>query len=92
MNYVPKDVGCVSAQERDAGAVEGIICGKVLGGFGWVCWLGWWQSACNDASLTVVLDAWLTPRVGAGAACPTVEGLRYAVGFISASGVIVVGH
>ena len=92
VNDVPKDVCCVSAQERDAGAVEGIICGKVLGGFGWVCWLGWWQSACDDASLIVVLDAWVAPRVRARAACPIVQGPRYAVRFVSASSGVVVGH
>ena len=92
MDDVPNDVCCVSAQERDSGAVEGIVCGKVLGGFGWVCRLGWWQPARNDASLVVVLDAWVATRVGARAACSIVESLCYAVGFVSASGGVVVRH
>ena len=61
---VSVNVGCVCSQERDACPVERVVRCVVLGSFGWVRWLGWRQSACDDASLIVVLNARITIGLG----------------------------
>ena len=89
---VPVNVCCVCSQERDACSVKRVVRCVVLGIFGWVRWLGWRQSASDDASLIVVLNARIADRIGAGARCSAMESLRDAVKLIGAAGVGVVGN